>query len=107
MHVSLWVYARTRGPTEGDMGRINHASEDSLTRRHRAGRATYYLVVIVVILRFDVYICKNVHESWRRTEDTKYFVFVPLDMPRCEGAWLGSPLGVDAALLDDSFGLRI
>ena len=34
-------------------------------------------------------------------------VCVPLEMARCEGGWLGSPLGVDAALLDDSFGLSI
>lgn len=32
---------------------------------------------------------------------------VPLEAPRWEGGRLGSPLGVDAPLLEDSFGLRI
>ena len=33
--------------------------------------------------------------------------YIPLEMARCEGGWLGSPLGVDAPLLEDSFRLSI
>ena len=87
--------------TEGDVGGVDHAGENSLTRGHRTGRPTH---VLVLVFRFDVH-------AWNKTsvsEDRHSIRFcVPLEMARCEGGRLGSPLGVDGPLLDDSFGLSI